>query len=225
LTTIDDFDGVIELQRRIWRYSELELESRGILTVASRFSGQILGAFMDSQLIGFALAFANLTPGSLHSHRVGILPEHQNSGVGLALKLAQRDDALKQGLSHIHWTFDPLQPRNAYFNLHKLGASACEIYPNLYGLTTSPLQAGLPTDRVLLDWDLLSVRVNDSLSGKRALLAEEVMRVPLIAEDKLSMSENQRILRERLQNAFFTGMTLTDFERRGDVGDYILEKI
>ncbi len=225
LEGIADFDAAIDLQRCIWGNNDLEAESRGILTVASRFAGQVLGAFEGLELVGFALAFVGLEPSSLHSHRVGVLPQLQSTGIGFALKLAQREYALKQGFRCIQWTFDPLQPRNAYFNLHKLGGRARCIFTDLYGTTRSPLHGGLPTDRIVLDWDLQSERVCEAISGKRTARLGNMSRIPMIADQSLPISINQQKLRERLHEAFSSGMTLTDFEARGDSGDYLLERL
>jgi predicted GNAT superfamily acetyltransferase len=225
LESIDEFDAMIELQRRIWGYSDLEAESRGILTVASRFAGQLLGAFIGQELVGFALAFVGLETSSLHSHRVGVHPTNQNAGVGFALKLAQREYALKQGYQFIHWTFDPLQPRNAHFNLHKLGGYARRIFPNLYGTGTSPLHGGLPTDRLLVEWDLHSERVLSVLSRRREVRDENVTRIPLVTDNSSPGIRNQQRLRNRLNDAFCAGLTVTDFETHGSSGDYILERV
>ena len=90
---------------------------------------------------------------------VGVLPELQGKGVGVRLKLQQREDALGRGIGLITWTFDPMQARNAHLNLRRLGAVGTEFLPNFYGVTTSALHHGLPTDRLLVKWELNSPRV------------------------------------------------------------------
>jgi predicted GNAT superfamily acetyltransferase len=102
----------------------------------------------------------------LHSHLLAVLPEYQNRGVGRRLKLAQRDEALARGIDLVEWTFDPLQLKNAYFNIAKLGAIVRRYVPDLYGRTTSPLHGGLPTDRLVAEWWLRSPHVQSRLSGK-----------------------------------------------------------
>jgi predicted GNAT superfamily acetyltransferase len=96
---------------------------------------------------------------------VGVLPEFQGRGVGLRLKWQQREDALSRGINLITWTFDPMQARNAHLNLRRLGAVGAEFLPNFYGVTSSPLHHGLPTDRMLVKWDLSSPRVRDRALG------------------------------------------------------------
>jgi chorismate synthase len=90
---------------------------------------------------------------------LAVLREHQQRGVGVRLKWAQREEALARGLGLITWTFDPLQARNAHLNLRRLGAVATDFLEDFYGRTSSALHHGLPTDRLLVHWDLKSPRV------------------------------------------------------------------
>ena len=99
---------------------------------------------------------------------MGVLPEYRNRGVGRLLKLAQRDDAIKTGINLIEWTFDPLELKNAFFNIERLGAIVRRYVPNQYGTTTSHLHGGLPTDRCVAEWHVSSIRVADILSGERS---------------------------------------------------------
>src|SRR6202012_2433270 len=101
----------------------------------------------------------------LHSHMLAVLPEYRNAGLGRRLKLAQRDDALSRGFDLMEWTFDPLEIKNAYFNLERLGAIARRYNVNQYGITSSPLQGGLPTDRLVAEWWLKSKRVEQLLAN------------------------------------------------------------
>ena len=95
----------------------------------------------------------------LHSHMTGVVESYRNRGVGRMLKLFQREEALGRGIRRIEWTFDPLETRNAHFNFNRLGAFARKLIANFYGVTTSPLHRGLPTDRLLVEWELDSRRV------------------------------------------------------------------
>ena len=87
--------------------------------------------------------------------------------MGRILKLAQRDDALSRGIDLIEWTFDPLEIKNAFFNMQRLGAIVRRYVPNQYGTTSSPLHGGLPTDRCIAEWWISSPRVKTVLEGKR----------------------------------------------------------
>jgi predicted GNAT superfamily acetyltransferase len=150
LTEREDLKAVVRLQRQIWGFEDVDLIPLRLFVVASKIGGQVYGAFDGAHLIGFCMAIPGLKPGGhtyLHSHMLGVLPEYRNARVGRSLKLAQRDDALSRGIDLIEWTFDPLEIKNAFFNMERLGAIVRRYVPNQYGTTSSPLHGGLPTDR------------------------------------------------------------------------------
>ena len=97
---------------------------------------------------------------------LAVAPEYRNRGVGKMLKLAQREDALARGIELIEWTFDPLEAKNAFFNIEKLGAIVRRYTPDFYGASTSPLHGNLPTDRLHAEWWLRTARVRSLLSGE-----------------------------------------------------------
>ena len=99
---------------------------------------------------------------------LGVLPEYRDAGVGRMLKLEQREDALARGIELIEWTFDPLEIKNAYFNMERLGAIVRRYVRNQYGTTTSHLHGGLPTDRCIAEWWIASRRVKAILDGQPA---------------------------------------------------------
>jgi predicted GNAT superfamily acetyltransferase len=226
LVDLEHLDEVVALQRIIWGYTDLDVESRALLVVASRFVGQLLGAFDEGKLIGIALAFFTASGSELrlHSHRVGVLQEYQNKGVGRMLKLAQRQDALDRGVKVIQWSFDPLQRRNAYFNIEKLGGIARRYIPNLYGITSSPLHGGLPTDRLLIEWDLETPRVLQILSGKKQVPSTQAIRVEVPDFSVRKDPELQLKLRNRLVEKLSSGYAVTGFEKSMDRAFYLLEK-
>jgi predicted GNAT superfamily acetyltransferase len=158
---IGEFNRCVELQKEIWGEDDLEVEPATLFVVAEETGGQVLGAFDGERLVGYTLALVGFRDGTvfLHSHMTGVLAAYRDRGVGRALKLFQREEALERGIRLIVWTFDPLENRNAHFNLNRLGAIARKYLPNLYGTTTSPLHLGLPTDRLLAEWPLDSARV------------------------------------------------------------------
>src|SRR6266571_1912948 len=168
LSTQEEFKTAVELQRTIWGFSDLELLPVRLFVVATKIGGQALGAFDGERMIAFCLAIPGLKAGGkgyLHSHMLGVLPEYNNRGVGRMLKLAQREEALQRGIDLIEWTFDPLELKNAYFNIEKLGAVIRRYVPNQYGTTSSFLHGGLPTDRCTAEWWIDSPRVHSILSG------------------------------------------------------------
>ncbi len=216
-------DAAVELQRRIWGYTDVDVDSRAMLVIAQRFVGQLLGAFDGETLIGLALSFRTAEPGRLHSHRLGVLPEYQNRGVGRTLKLAQRDAALAEGVEIIQWTFDPLQSRNAHVNLVRLGALARTYLPNLYGFSSSVLHGALPTDRLLVEWELASPRVEAVLSGTVYVPRNSSVRIELpMVEERASAAQQSRIAHE-FQTAFAQGYVVTGFVSGEEPEYYILE--
>src|SRR5271154_3929079 len=160
-SSIEEFHRCVALEKEIWGEEDLEVEPVTLFVVAAETGGQVLGAFDGKRMVGFTLAVAGFREGTifLHSHMTGVLDEYRDRGAGRALKLLQREEALGRGIRLIVWTFDPLETRNAHFNLNRLGAIARKYLINLYGLTTSPLHLGLPTDRLFAEWELDSERV------------------------------------------------------------------
>src|SRR5271156_193492 len=177
---IEEFQRCVALQREIWGEEDLEVEPATLFVVAEETGGQVLGAFDRERLVGYTLAVVGFRDGMvfLHSHMTGVLAEYRDRGIGRALKLFQREEALERGIRLIVWTFDPLEIRNAHFNLNRLGAIARKYLPNLYGLTTSPLHLGLPTDRLLAEWLLDSGRVVAAIDD----LAKEPETAPATIE-------------------------------------------
>jgi predicted GNAT superfamily acetyltransferase len=160
-TTLPDFHRCVEIQKQVWNESDLETEPYTTFVVANQTGGQVLGAFDGPTMVGFTMALVGVhgkTP-YLHSHMTGVLPEYRDRKIGRALKLFQRDEALSRDIRLIEWTFDPLETRNAHFNLNRLGAIVRAYIPDFYGITTSPLHRGLATDRLLAEWHLDSPRV------------------------------------------------------------------
>ena len=161
LHAVDDFRRCVQITREVWGDSELETEPYVTFVIADHTGGQVLGAFDGDTLVGFTKGFVGLherTP-YLHSHMLAVLSSYRDRGIGRQLKLAQREDALRRDIRVIEWTFDPLESKNAYFNINRLGAISRRYIPNFYGVTTSPLHRGLATDRLLVEWHLESPRV------------------------------------------------------------------
>jgi predicted GNAT superfamily acetyltransferase len=224
----------VDLQKTVWGFSDLDLVPHRLFVVASRTGGQVIGAFDRERAIGFLLAFAAYRRGELylHSHMTAVLPEYQNRGIGRGLKLAQREDALSRDLNLIEWTFDPLQLRNAHFNIARLGAVVREYLPNVYGRTTSPLHHGLPTDRLVAQWWIREPRVQQILSQEVSLLpaVREQVSVPrnvleICEHDPETAKELQSRVREQFQRFFAEGLAVTGFDLDEQSGNYLLESI
>lgn len=221
---IEDFRACVALQKEVWNFTDAELVPLRMFVVADKVGGQIMGAFDGDVLVGFALSVPGTRTGHvyLHSHMLAVRKDHRNSGLGRRLKLMQREDALARGIALIEWTFDPLEIKNAYLNIEKLGAIARRYNINQYGITSSPLQGGLPSDRLIAEWWLKSRRVETLLAtGKNLpMVAESSIEVPAQIYDWKAAPETrgqaqqvQERNREQFLRAFSRGLAVVGYER------------
>lgn len=221
----------MDLQRLIWGESDLETEPYTTFVVAHQTGGQVLGAFDEQEMVGFTLAIVGLrerTP-YLHSHMTGVLPSHRDRKVGRLLKLFQRDDALSRNFRRVEWTFDPLEIRNAHFNLNRLGAIVRTYIPNFYGITSSPLHRGLPTDRLLAEWHLDTPRTIAAIENLPTAAQEpaSIIRVPaglddLRQSDPLAAEKIQSSIREEFLRHFSRGYAATSIRMTASGAEYDL---
>jgi len=156
LATLDDFNAVVELERRIWGPGYDDVVPESILTVSVHRGGILIGAFAAERMIGFVYSLPGLKGGrpTQWSHMLGVVDEFRQAGIGAQLKLMQRDRTLAMGLDLIEWTYDPLQAANAHLNFVKLGVVVEEYLENVYGASGSPLHQGNPTDRFVAEWHI-----------------------------------------------------------------------
>jgi predicted GNAT superfamily acetyltransferase len=204
--TLAEFRACVALQREIWEETDLEIEPTTMFVVAAHTGGQVLGVFDDGKLVAYILAVVGLhqdTP-YLHSHHAGVHAGYRDRGVGRMIKLFQREEALARGIRLIEWTFDPLELRNAHFNLNRLGAICRQYRPDHYGVTTSPLHRGLATDRLVAEWHLDSPRVVAAINGAiKEPSAPAAVELPSELEQwKRSDAEQVRRLQQRLCEEF-----------------------
>jgi predicted GNAT superfamily acetyltransferase len=153
LTSHDDCRAAVVLQREIWGFDIGDIVPAPLFHVVSLVGGLAAGAFdAEGRMLGFLFGVTGIRGGVLShwSHMLGVREHARNAGVGRMLKEFQRATLGKLGIVRIYWTFDPLQAKNAYFNLHRLGAQIDEYVPDMYGDTGSPLHLGLPTDRLIV---------------------------------------------------------------------------
>jgi predicted GNAT superfamily acetyltransferase len=221
----DELGACVALQVAIWGYDELDVIPRRMFTVAQRIGGQVMGAFaVDGRLAGFAMSLPGFRLGKpyLHSHMLAVQPEFRNAGVGRRLKLAQREDALKRGIRLMEWTFDPLEIKNSFFNIEKLGAITRSYTPNFYGVSSARIQGGRPTDRLHAEWWLDSERVVEAVAGRRAPRGEIEVRIELphrvmqwkeSAEGAAQAMALQRANQAQFAEAFARGLAVTGFSR------------
>jgi predicted GNAT superfamily acetyltransferase len=231
---LDELRICVALQKEIWNFSDSELVPLRMFVVAEKVGGQVMGAFDGSQMVGFALSVPGTRSGHvyLHSHMLAVRQEHRNSGLGRRLKLLQREDALARGIELIEWTFDPLEIKNSYLNIEKLGAISRRYNINQYGITSSPLQGGLPSDRLIAEWWLKSRRVETLLAtGKNpAFNQQTTIDVPAqiyewkaAAETRGKAQQVQERNREQFLRAFDRGFVALGYERdSSDNGKFLL---
>src|SRR5262249_47814221 len=153
-------------------------------------------------------------------------------GVGRILKLRQREDALERGINLIEWTFDPLEIKNAFFNMERLGAIVCRYVENQYGTTSSPLHGGLPTDRCTAEWWVASERVKSILAGNppdRSAVEERIEVPNDISEirrtDPKCAREIQKAVAAQFRHHLDHGLAVIGFERTEKTGVYLLGKL
>src|SRR4051812_23996243 len=150
-----EFEEAVRLQQEIWGFTDVELLPLRLFVVADKIGGQVLGAFDGVRMVAFCLAVPGLRPGGkyyLHSQMLGVLEAYRNTGLGRQMKLKQREEAMERDIDLIEWTFDPLELKNAYFNIERLGAVVRRFVHNQYGTSSSHLHGGLPTDRCTAEW-------------------------------------------------------------------------
>jgi predicted GNAT superfamily acetyltransferase len=230
---LEEFEACLEMERTVWAAADIDLVPLPIFVVMAHTGGQILGAFDGARMVGFTLAFPAYQHGRLllHSHMTAVLEPYRDKGVGRRLKLFQREDALSRGIELVEWTFDPLELKNAYFNLERLGAVAREFLPNVYGITTSPLHGGMPTDRLMAQWWLRSPRVEERVAGaaprKPSSRAARIVVPRNIGELKETNPEEairvQASVRQQFLEWLGRGYILTGIELDEKAGTYILE--
>src|ERR1700732_3071523 len=231
---IEDFRACVALQKEVWNFTDAELVPLRMFVVADKVGGQVMGAFDGDVLVGFALSVPGTRTGHvyLHSHMLAVRKDHRNAGLGRRLKLMQREDALARGIELIEWTFDPLEIKNAYLNIEKLGAIARRYNINQYGITSSPLQGGLPSDRLIAEWWLNSKRVQALLStgqnppvgtGSGIEVPAKIYEWKAATETRVQAQQVQERNREQFLRAFSDGLAVLSLERDAEGnGKYLL---
>jgi predicted GNAT superfamily acetyltransferase len=222
LSSLEHFERCVVLQLEVWGYSDGDVIPRRVFVVAQRIGGQVIGAFDGDTLVGFAMSLPGYRDRKpyLHSHMLAVLPQYRNEGIGRRLKLAQRDDAIARGFDLMEWTFDPLEVRNAHLNIGRLGVIVRRYQPDFYGPSSSPLQGGLPTDRLYAEWWLHSDRVASILRGEaQPIEVIERVTVPHTIYQWKQDSEQRSLAlalqsnnREALQSAFRRGLAVIGYE-------------
>lgn len=171
LEELDEYRACVRLQEDVWGQGFSERAPLSLLKVVQRVGGVVAGAFAaDGTLEGFVFGITGLVDGEpFHwSDMLAVRPGRRNRGIGLRLKRFQREVCLERDVRRMAWTFEPLESRNAWINLGRLGAVARAYEVDMYGDTDSPLHREVGTDRLVALWDLDSVRVRARLEGRHA---------------------------------------------------------
>jgi predicted GNAT superfamily acetyltransferase len=234
LASPSEFAQAVEVQKHVWGFDELELLPVRLFVVVSHIGGQTFGAYDADRMVGFLLALPGLKPGGqlyLHSHMLGVLKGYRNRGVGRLLKLRQREEALARGIKLVEWTFDPLEIKNAYFNLERLGVVIRRYVLNQYGYTTSHLHGGLPTDRCTAEWWIASARVEAIIERRPSVRPPVAARIEVPAridairrQDLKRAREIQQAVSEQFLAHLSRGLAVTGFERTDAAGVYLLSE-
>ena len=239
-----EMEQCVALQRITWGAGFDQLVPSAILWVAQRTGGIASGAFdRTGRLLGFVFGISGIADGRLihWSDMLAVHPDARGAGVGIALKLHQREQLLARGIETVYWTFDPLEARNAHINFRRLGVIAREYLRDVYGETGSDLHAGIGTDRLVADWQLASARVRHRLTDGPAGADEPAtgaagpagaVRIPVpldIQTLKRNAPEAARALRQRTRAQFeqhlASGLAVVDAIRGADALEYVLAPI
>lgn len=237
--TIEELDCCVSLQRDVFGLPDLEISPRRHLIVSREAGGWTLGAFVDDKLVGFVHHLAAVRGnGEIfgYSHMMAVDPAFQNKGVGARLKWNQRDRALQEGRDFIKWTWDPMQARNAHFNLNRLGVTVSSYAVNFYGTdyATTPVltqvaPAGIDSDRLFAEWQLKSARVINLAAGGEVVGNEPAATIVvpvdwtrLCRDNPAQAREEQLRVRTEFQQAFTAGLVAAGFERSPESPRYLL---
>lgn len=227
--TFRDLHGMTELQeaealqRAVWGEGD-QPDPADLMLAIQAEGGLVGGAFVQGRLMGYVFGFPTREGGVQHSHRLAVLPEARGLGLGVRLKLYQRDWCLARGIERVRWTFDPLRAVNASLNIDRLGAEAGVYLPDYYG-EMAGINRGLGSDRLLADWELAAPKVAARAEGKAASpvpseplslsLPEDI--AALAAQDPAQAAALRGALRKALVTAFAAGRRIVGFDRSARV--------
>lgn len=229
LSGISEFLEAEALQRAVWGNDD-QPDPGDLMMVIQAEGGLCAGAFSDGRLVGYVFGFPTRQPAIQHSHRLAVLPEMRGSGLGARLKWYQRDWCLARDITLVRWTFDPMRQTNANLNIGHLGAKARTYYADYYG-EMKGINAGVPSDRLLVEWRLDDPDVAAHAQGQPATLSEkqitrQVMIPPDFADQlnnapELALAERLRV-RSAITEAFDLQEEIAGFDRQN--GAYLLQK-
>ena len=176
IKTPEHIKQVAGIEAAAWGMKPSDTVPDHLLTAITNNGGLLLGAYEGDQLIGFTLGWLG-TVGStesclaadqlkLVSHMTGVLSGYRDQRIGYRLKLAQRNWALAQGLDLVTWTYDPLESRNGYLNIHLLGCTCQTYLRDYYGEMTDLMNEGITSDRFQVEWRIKDTHVHKRISDE-----------------------------------------------------------
>ena len=181
--SVEDFNQCIELERAVWKDDDIDIMPIRLYMISKACNAPTIGAFdQEGRLVGFVHTMLALMGKNVvyHSHMAAVVEEMRHKDIGYRLKLAQRAKAVEAGIPLIIWTFDPLQSRNAHFNINKLGVIIRRYEVNYYGEGVSTVfDSGVPSDRIIAEWWVSSPHVESVLAGNRPDISEEACAIVL----------------------------------------------
>lgn len=226
LASIGEMKRAEDLQRAVWGQDDMP-ENSDLMLALQHEGGLIAGAFRGDEMLGFLLAFPSALPGIQHSHRLAVLPQARGLRLGVGLKWFQRDWCLARGITHVRWTYDPIRAVNAGLNVAALGGTSDTYLNDYYGVMTG-INAGLPSDRIMLDWHLDRPEVAARAAGPAAASAAgsgtaaiippaRTVAIPrdidaLLRSDPDAALRARMDLRHALSEGFAQGLRITGFD-------------
>ncbi|MDD2671765.1 MAG: GNAT family N-acetyltransferase [Syntrophales bacterium] len=186
-------NDVVELEKRVWNkqgyrevnapmlYFELAYLTNGIVLTAfdeglfAPEEKEKMAAedpwYAGDHPIGFLGCFADFDHQGpfWYGARMGVDRKYWNLNVAEELVGNLYDCALERNIPRIRWTYDPLQSRNGYMYLHKMGGLVREIGFNYYSavFTNDEFNRGISTDRFVVDWWMQAERVQKRMKEGR----------------------------------------------------------
>ncbi len=236
---VSELSECVALQREVFALPEIEISPVRHFIVTRNAGGFTLGAFASEKLVGFVLSVAAFFGNErfFYSHMTAVKKAFQSHGIGAKLKWAQREQALAKGVNFIKWTFQPVQARNAFFNLEKLGAIVRHYEPNFYGTDYSTVsdqtgKLGLDSDRLFAEWHLESERVKRLAKGENFVETDEIVKSIVIPTDWNDLVETnlrkaiaeQTSVKGEFQKAFTENLICKGFDRNEINPKYLLYK-
>ncbi len=235
--SVGDLSQCVALQKEVFALPDIEISPVRHFIVSRQAGGFTLGAFAGELLVGFVLSVPSFFGNErfFYSHMAAVKEGFQGSGIGAQLKWAQREESLKLGVKYIKWTFQPVQSRNAFFNLEKLGVTIKHYEPNFYGTdySTSGDQSkniGLDSDRLFAEWHLENEKVKRFAKGESYAETGDVSKRielnfdwnELVKNDPHKAVAEQERIKKEFQTAFADGLICRGFERGSNVSAYLL---